>query len=91
MHVVYGQVGLKTNCKLTLVVRREEDGIKRYVHIGTGNYHPRTARYYEDLGLITTNPDISDDVAMLFNKLSGFANAADFKRFTQLHMHFAQR
>ena len=81
VHVVYGQVGLKTHCKLTLVVRKEEDGIKRYVHIGTGNYHPRTARYYEDLGLITANADISDDVAMLFNQLSGFANAADFKTF----------
>lgn len=81
VHVVYGQVGLKTHCKLTLVVRKEEDGIKRYVHIGTGNYHPRTARYYEDLGLITANADIGEDVAMLFNQLSGFANAADFKTF----------
>jgi polyphosphate kinase len=81
VHVVYGQVGLKTHCKLTLVVRKEEDGIKRYVHIGTGNYHPRTARYYEDIGLITANPTIADDVAMLFNQLSGFANSAQFESF----------
>ena len=81
IHVVYGQVGLKTHCKLTLVVRKEEDGIRRYVHIGTGNYHPRTARYYEDIGIITSNPTIADDVATLFNQLSGFANSTSFDSF----------
>lgn len=81
VHVIYGQVGLKTHCKLTLVVRKEEDGIRRYVHLGTGNYHPRTARYYEDLGIITANEVIADDVATLFNQLSGFANAKSFDSF----------
>lgn len=81
VHVVYGQVGLKTHCKLTLVVRKEEDGIRRYIHIGTGNYHPRTARYYEDIGLLTANPTIGDDVATLFNQLSGFADTSAFDSF----------
>ena len=81
VHVVYGQVGLKTHCKLTLVVRREEDGIRRYVHIGTGNYHPKTARLYEDLGILTSNPIVADDVTTLFNQLSGFANSSEFDSF----------
>ena len=72
-HVVYGLVGLKTHCKLALVVRDEPDGLRRYAHIGTGNYNPRTARQYEDLGLFTTDPDITSDLSILFNNLSGFA------------------
>ena len=72
-HVVYGQVGLKTHCKLALVVRDEQDGIHRYTHIGTGNYNGKTARIYEDLGLLTTDEVIGEDVAHLFNNLSGFA------------------
>ncbi len=72
-HVVYGLVGLKTHCKLALVVRDEPDGIRRYCHIGTGNYNPKTARLYEDLGLITSNEDICEDVAHLFNNLSGLS------------------
>ena len=72
-HVVYGQVGLKTHCKLALVVRDEPDGIHRYTHIGTGNYNGKTARIYEDLGLLTTDELIGEDVAHLFNNLSGFA------------------
>ena len=72
-HVVYGQVGLKTHCKLALVVRDEPDGIHRYTHIGTGNYNGKTARTYEDLGLLTTDELIGEDVAHLFNNLSGFA------------------
>ncbi|MBD0320885.1 MAG: polyphosphate kinase 1, partial [Gemmatimonadetes bacterium] len=72
-HVVYGLVGLKTHCKLALVVRSEPEGIRRYVHIGTGNYNPKTARTYEDLGLITAHESITEDVAHLFNNLSGYA------------------
>ncbi len=72
-HVVYGLVGLKTHCKLALVVRDEPDGLRRYAHIGTGNYNPRTARQYEDLGLLTADPDIASDLTVLFNNLSGFA------------------
>ena len=70
-HVVYGLVGLKTHCKLSMVVRDEPEGIRRYVHLGTGNYNPKTARLYEDLGLLTANPEIGEDVALLFNNLSG--------------------
>jgi polyphosphate kinase len=70
-HVVYGIVGLITRAKLTLVVRREEDGIRQYVHLGTGNYHPSTARHYEDFGLLTCDPIITNDNAELFNWLTG--------------------
>ena len=75
-HVVYGLVGLKTHCKLAMVVRDEPDGIRRYTHIGTGNYNPKTARLYEDLGLLTSDPAIGEDVATLFNNISGFARNA---------------
>jgi polyphosphate kinase len=72
-HVVYGLVGLKTHCKLALVVRSEPDGrLRRYVHVGTGNYNPKTARTYEDLGLLTADPAVGSDVADLFNHLSGY-------------------
>jgi len=80
VHVVYGIVGLKTHSKLSLVVRREGDTLRRYVHIGTGNYHPRTARYYEDLGLLTCDPQVGDDVSKLFNQLSGYAPRTTFGR-----------
>ncbi|MEZ2370405.1 RNA degradosome polyphosphate kinase [Arthrobacter sp. RCC_34] len=80
VHVVYGIVGLKTHCKLSLVVRQESDGIRRYCHIGTGNYHPRTARYYEDLGLLTANHQVGEDLSKLFNQLSGYAPKSTFKR-----------
>ncbi len=73
VHVVYGLVGLKTHSKLALVVRREEHGVRRYCHIGTGNYNPRTARLYEDLGLLSADPDIAADVGDLFNFLTGFS------------------
>ncbi len=72
-HVVYGLVGLKTHCKLSMVVRDEPDGIRRYTHIGTGNYNSKTARLYEDLGLLTTDERIGEDVAHLFNNLSGYS------------------
>ncbi|MHA7188842.1 RNA degradosome polyphosphate kinase [Arthrobacter sp. MDT2-16] len=80
VHVVYGIVGLKTHCKLSLVVRQEIDGLRRYCHIGTGNYHPRTARYYEDLGLLTANEQVGQDLSRLFNQLSGYAPKSTFKR-----------
>ena len=79
-HVVYGLVGLKTHCKLSLVVRQEGDGIRRYAHIGTGNYHPKTARLYEDLGLLTADPQVGADVADLFNVLSGYSMTTDYER-----------
>lgn len=80
VHVVYGMVGLKTHCKLSLVVRQEADGLQRYCHIGTGNYHPKTARGYEDLGLLTCHPDVVQDLTRLFNQLSGFAPRSTFHR-----------
>jgi polyphosphate kinase len=79
-HVVYGLVGLKTHCKLAMVVRDEPEGIRRYTHIGTGNYNSKTARLYEDLGLITTNEVIGEDVAHLFNNLSGFSLKPSYDR-----------
>ncbi|ALE08000.1 polyphosphate kinase [Arthrobacter sp. ERGS1:01] len=80
VHVVYGIVGLKTHCKLSLVVRQEQDGLRRYCHIGTGNYHPRTARYYEDLGLLTADNQVGEDLSKLFNQLSGYAPKTTFDR-----------
>ena len=77
-HVVYGLVGLKTHCKLAMVVRDEAEGIRRYTHIGTGNYNSKTARMYEDLGLLTTDELIGEDVAHLFNNLSGYARNASY-------------
>jgi polyphosphate kinase len=78
-HVVYGLVGLKTHCKLALVVRDEGVGIRRYAHIGTGNYNPKTARMYEDLGLLTADEGITGDISQLFNNLSGFARQRDYQ------------
>ena len=80
VHVVYGIVGLKTHCKLSLVVRQEPDGLRRYCHVGTGNYHPKTARGYEDLGLLTCNRDVGQDLTRLFNQLSGYAPRSKFHR-----------
>lgn len=79
-HVVYGMIGLKTHCKLSLVVRDEVDGLRRYCHLGTGNYNPKTARLYEDIGLLTANPVVTDDVARLFNHLSGMGQETSYKR-----------
>ncbi|ADL03089.1 RNA degradosome polyphosphate kinase [Lacrimispora saccharolytica] len=72
-HVIYGLVGLKTHSKITLVVRREEDGIRRYVHLGTGNYNDSTAKLYTDFGLMTCNPQIGEDATAVFNMLSGYS------------------
>ena len=80
VHVVYGIVGLKTHSKLSLVVRQETDGLRRYCHVGTGNYHPKTARLYEDLGLLTADPEVGQDLTKLFNQLSGWAPKARFSR-----------
>jgi polyphosphate kinase len=80
VHVVYGVPGLKTHTKTLLVVRREGDGLKRYAHIGTGNYNPNTARLYEDLGLFTADPDIGSDLSELFNALTGFAAAPRYRK-----------
>lgn len=78
-HVVYGLIGLKTHCKLSMVVRDEPEGIRRYVHIGTGNYNPKTSRLYEDLGLLTDHEPICEDVAHLFNNLSGYSRNASYE------------
>ncbi len=80
VHVVYGVVGLKTHAKLCLVVRQEADGLVRYCHVGTGNYHPKTARLYEDFGLLSTDPALGQDLTKLFNKLSGYAPSTDYSR-----------
>jgi polyphosphate kinase len=80
VHVVFGFVGLKTHCKVALVVRREDDAIRRYVHLGTGNYNPQTARRYTDLGYFTCNPDFADDVSALFNYLTGYSELPVWKK-----------
>jgi polyphosphate kinase len=80
VHVVFGFVGLKTHCKIALVVRREEDGIRRYVHLGTGNYNPQTARVYTDLGFFTCNPDFAEDASALFNYLTGYCELPPWRK-----------
>lgn len=80
VHVVYGLVGLKTHCKSCMVVRREEGNLRRYVHLGTGNYNPKTAKLYTDLSLFTAQPDITAEVAGLFNTLTGFSLTPTFKK-----------
>ncbi len=73
-HVVYGVVGLKTHCKALLIVRRDSDRLRHYVHLGTGNYHPKTARVYTDFSLLTTNPKLTEEIAIVFNTLTGLAS-----------------
>ncbi|MFO0968536.1 MAG: polyphosphate kinase 1 [Gemmataceae bacterium] len=80
VHVVFGFIGLKTHCKVALVVRREDDGIRRYVHLATGNYNPQTARLYTDLGFFTCNPDFCDDVSALFNYLTGYSELPQWRK-----------
>jgi len=79
-HVVYGLVGLKTHCKTALVVRQEGSQIRRYCHIGTGNYHPKTARVYEDFGLLTADPEVGADLTDLFNALTGYSRQIEYRR-----------
>ena len=80
VHVVYGLVGLKTHAKLLLVVRREKDGIRRYVHMSTGNYNDVTARLYADIGFFTSDPDIGNDVSDLFNALTGYSRKEEYRK-----------
>jgi len=80
VHVVYGLIGLKTHAKMTMVVRKESEGVKRYVHLGTGNYNPSTAKIYTDLGLFTADKDICEDVSEVFNYLTGYSKFKDFKK-----------
>lgn len=80
VHVVFGFVGLKTHCKVALVVRREDDGIRRYVHLATGNYNPQTARVYTDLGFFTCNPDFCEDASALFNYLTGYCDWPQWRK-----------
>jgi len=79
-HVVYGDIALKTHCKATMVVRRESDGIRRYVHLGTGNYNAKTSRMYTDLGLFTCDSGIAEDVTALFNSLTGYSQGTNYRK-----------
>ncbi|HEY0374753.1 MAG TPA: RNA degradosome polyphosphate kinase [Amnibacterium sp.] len=87
VHVVYGLVGLKTHCKLALVVRREDGRLRNYCHIGTGNYNPKTSRIYEDLGLFTADDQVASDLTRLFNQLSGYAIEKKFRRLLVAPLH----
>jgi polyphosphate kinase len=80
VHVVYGLMGLKTHAKLSLVVREEGDTLRRYCHVGTGNYNPKTARFYDDLGLLSADPVLGEDLSRLFNELSGHSTKHDYSR-----------
>jgi polyphosphate kinase len=91
VHVVYGQVGLKTHSKVTLVVRREEDGLKTYTHIATGNYNPTTSRIYTDLGLLTSDSMIGDDATDVFNFLTGFSIQKEFSRLLVAPLNLRKR
>jgi polyphosphate kinase len=87
VHVVYGLVGLKTHCKLALVIRHEGGRLRHYSHIGTGNYNPKTSRIYEDLGLLTADDQVGKDLTRLFNELSGYAIEKKFKRLLVAPLH----
>ncbi len=91
VHVVYGMTGLKVHCKLALIVRSEGDELRRYVHIGTGNYNPHTAKVYTDIGLMTANPYVCADVADVFNELTGFALPTGHRRLLVAPRHMSDR
>ncbi len=91
VHVVYGLLGLKTHCKVALVVRREDDGLRRYVHLSTGNYNATTARIYTDIGLLTSRPDIGADASELFNRLTGYAPDATYRKLLVAPEHLREQ
>jgi polyphosphate kinase len=91
VHVVYGLVGLKTHAKMTLIVRKEFDGVKRYVHLSTGNYNTVTAKLYTDIGLFTCNEDICGDVSDVFNFLTGYSQQKDFKKLVVSPLHTREK
>ena len=80
-HVIYGLQGLKTHCKIALVVRQEDDGIRRYLHLGTGNYNDSTAKIYTDLGLFTCNSQYGADASSLFNVITGYSRPPEYRHF----------
>ena len=86
-HVVYGLVGLKTHAKILLVVRQESDGIRRYCHVGTGNYNPKTAGLYEDLGVLSVDDELGDDISELFNHLTGYSRPGEYGKLIVAPMH----
>jgi len=90
-HVIYGVVGLKTHCKALLIVRRDADQLRRYVHLGTGNYHQRTARIYTDFGLLSSNPELTEEVAIVFNTLTGLAGYPGLKKLMVAPFDMKQR
>ncbi len=90
VHVVYGIVGLKIHTKTTLVVRQESDGLRRYCHVGTGNYNPKTARIYEDIGLLTASPEIGDDLNLLFNTLTGYGRPTGYRNLLVAPTHLRE-
>jgi polyphosphate kinase len=90
-HVIYGVVGLKTHCKALLIVRRDADRLRHYVHLGTGNYHPRTARIYTDFSFLTTEPELTDEVAIVFNTLTGLAGYPGLKKLMVAPFDLKQR
>ena len=91
VHVVYGLVGYKIHCKMALVVRADEDGIRRYLHIGTGNYNPTTARFYTDLSLLTCRPQFGEDATNLFNRLTGICQYQGTQKFVVAHFQMHDR
>jgi polyphosphate kinase len=91
VHVLYGVVGLKTHAKISLVVREEPDGVRRYCHVGTGNYNPTTAKLYEDIGLLTAAPDLTADVADLFNYLTGYSRQSGYRNLLVAPMSLRSR
>ncbi len=91
VHVVYGLLGLKTHCKMALVVRREAGGLKRYLHLGTGNYNPTTARIYTDFSLLTANEELAADVSDLFNLLTGYSRQITYRKLLVAPVNMRER
>ncbi|HSE41076.1 MAG TPA: polyphosphate kinase 1, partial [Acidobacteriota bacterium] len=91
VHVIYGLVGLKTHAKMLLIVRREKDGIRRYVHLGTGNYNDRTAKLYTDIGLMTSDEAIGSDASGFFNTITGYSDPPEFRKLTMAPLGLRER